>query len=37
MSKWLHAHQISFKKLLPTPAKVNPQKQKEFIEFYKKC
>src|SRR5690606_33281200 len=34
MTKWLHHHKFSYKKPKGTPAKADPEKQAEFIEFY---
>ena len=36
MTKWLHAHDFSYKKPASTPAKADPEQQKAFIDFYKK-
>jgi len=34
MNKWLHHHEFSYKKPHGIPAKADPEKQAEFIEFY---
>ena len=36
LTKWLHHNGFSYKKPHPTPAKADPIKQQEFVEFYKK-
>lgn len=36
MTKWLYGHDFSYKKPHATPAKADPEKQKEFVEFYQK-
>ena len=36
MTKWLHAHDFSYKKPAPTTAKADPEQQKAFIDLYKK-
>jgi transposase len=34
MTSWLHAHNFSYKKPAPTPAKADPEQQETFIQFY---
>lgn len=34
MTKWLHAHQFSYKKPHGVPAKANQEDQNKFIQFY---
>ena len=36
MTKWLHEHGFKYKKPHPVPAKCDEEKQKEFVESYKK-
>ena len=36
MTKWLHAHDFSYKKPHATPAKADPEKQKECIQRYER-
>jgi len=36
MTKWLHAHDFCYKKAHGVPAKADREKQKEFIQYYKR-
>ena len=36
LTQWLHEHAFRYKKPYSVPCKIDVQKQKEFIEFYKK-
>lgn len=36
MTKWLHAHEFSYKKPHAVPAKANKEQQSKFIQYYKR-